>query len=70
MSYSPEVSPEVTRATADDLYRDALRALRARLLAGEFDRPRYLELIIELRKKFWVLTLPPQAWEKIVVERR
>ena len=68
VSCSPDVSPAVTREMADDLYKDALRALRARLIAGEFERPRYVELIIELRKKFWVLTLPLSAWEKICVK--
>jgi hypothetical protein len=65
---STEKSPAATREAADDLYKNELRALRARLLAGEFDRARYVELIIELRKRFWILTLPLSAWEKIVRE--
>ena len=66
---SPEAAPAVTREIADDLYRDELRRLRARLLSGEFDRAHYVELIVALRKQFWVLTLPLYAWEKIVVEK-
>jgi hypothetical protein len=66
---SPDAPPAVTREAVDDRYRDELRALRARHVAGEFDRPRYLELIIELRRKFWVLTLPLRAWETIVTEQ-
>jgi len=65
---SPDVPPAATREAADDLYKGELRALRARLIAGEFERPRYVQLIIELRKKFWVLTLPLAAWEKICVK--
>jgi hypothetical protein len=68
--HSGDLSPAVTREAADDIYKDELRALRARLLAGEFDRARYVELIIELRKKFWILTLPLSAWERIVTEER
>lgn len=68
--HSADVPPAVTREAADDIYKDELRALRARLLAGEFDRAAYVELIIELRKKFWILTLPLSAWEKIVIEER
>jgi len=66
VSCSPDAPPAETRDAADDLYKAELRALRARLIAGEFERPRYVELIIELRKKFWVLTLPLSAWERIV----
>ena len=65
---TPAMAPAATREIADDLYRDELRRLRVRLLTGEFDRAHYVELIIAARKKFWVLTLPLQAWEKIVVE--
>jgi hypothetical protein len=65
---TPDTPPAVTRDRADDRYRDELRQLRARLLAGEFDRPRYLDLIIALRRRFWVLTLPLPAWEKICTE--
>lgn len=68
VSCVPDVSPAATRDAADDLYKAELRALRARLLAGEFDRRRYVELIIQLRKQFWVLTLPLGAWERIVEE--
>jgi hypothetical protein len=70
VSHSADVSPAMAREAADDLYKEELRALRARLLAGEFDRARYVELIIELRKKFWILTLPLSAWERIVTEER
>lgn len=62
---TPETPPALVREQVDDLYKIELRALRGRLLMGEFDRPGYLERIIALRKKYWMLTLPLAAWEKI-----
>lgn len=60
-----DTEPGVVRVALSGLYKYELRRLRGRLIAGEFERARYLELIIELRKKYWLLTLPEWAWEKI-----
>lgn len=61
-----DMAPAETRELADDRYKEELRLLRGRLLAGEFDRRRYVDLIVALRKRFWVLTLPLAAWQRIV----
>jgi hypothetical protein len=60
-----QTEPASVRHALSGLYKYELRRLRGRLLSGEFDRLRYLDLIIELRKKYWLLTLPEWAWEKI-----
>jgi hypothetical protein len=39
--------------------------MRDRLRAGEFEKSQYLEMVVALRKKYWLLTLPLPAWEKI-----
>lgn len=65
LSPKPHTPPSVAREAIDDMYKFELRRLRARLLTGEFDRPKYVEAIVLLRKKYWMLTLPLRAWERI-----
>jgi len=57
--------PAIVRDALNDLYRYELRRLRGRLIAGEMLKPAYIELVIAMRKKYWPLTLPLGAWEKI-----
>ena len=57
--------PVLARGAVDELYKYELRRLRDRLRTGEVARPDYLAHVIALRKKYWVLTLPLAAWEKI-----
>jgi hypothetical protein len=57
--------PSVTREAADELYKYELRRLRDQLKAGQVARSSFLARVIALRKKYWVLTLPLAAWEKI-----
>ena len=57
--------PAFAREAVDELYKYELRRLRDRLRHGEVVRPDYLAHVIALRKKYWILTLPLAAWEKI-----
>lgn len=57
--------PVLVRDALSDLYRYELRRLRGRLLAGEVAKPHYIDFVISLRKKYWPLTMTPEAWEKI-----
>jgi hypothetical protein len=57
--------PQVVRDALNDLYRFELRRMRDRLRAGEMQKPEYLDRVVRLRKKYWPLTLPLPAWEKI-----
>jgi hypothetical protein len=57
--------PRFTRDALSDLYRYEIRRLRDRLLAGQVAKADYQGLVVELRKKYWPLTLTPAAWEKI-----
>ena len=60
-----ETPPALARDAANDLYRYELRRLRDRFRAGEMTRPSYLDRVVLLRKKYWVLTLPLSAWLRI-----
>jgi hypothetical protein len=61
--------PAVTRDALSDLYRYEIRRLRDRLRAGEVEKQDYQGLVIALRKKYWPLSLTPEAWEKICGRR-
>ena len=67
MGFAPtdHTPPALTRGAVDELYKYELRRLRDHLRSGEVDRSDYLARVIALRKKYWVLTLPLPAWEKI-----
>ena len=54
--------PGVVRAALNDLYRYEIRRLKRRLLAGEFPKTRYLDLVVELRKHYWLLSVPVDRW--------
>ena len=58
-------APAFAREAVDELYKYELRRLRDQLRAGDVERANYLGRVIALRKKYWVLTLPLSAWEKI-----
>jgi len=60
--------PAFARGAIDELYKYELRRLRNRLRAAEVERANYLDLVIGLRKKYWMLTLPLAAWERICQE--
>jgi len=59
---SPSTPPRVVRTALNDLYRYEIRRLKGRLLAGEFARDRYLDLVVELRQHYWLLSVPVQRW--------
>jgi hypothetical protein len=58
----PATRPEVVRSALNDLYRYEIRRLKGRLLAGEFDKVRYLDLVVELRMQYWLLSIPVARW--------
>jgi len=58
----PATRPDVVRGALSDLYRYEIRRLKRRLLAGEFDKERYLDLVIELRRQYWLLSVPVVRW--------
>jgi hypothetical protein len=60
-------APLVVRDALNDLYRYELRRLRDSFLAGKLQKPAFLAAVIALRKKYWPLTLQPDAWEQLVI---
>ena len=58
----PATPPDVVREALSDLYRYEIRRLKRRLLAAEFPKEHYLDHVIELRRRYWLLSVPVSQW--------
>jgi hypothetical protein len=58
----PSTSPEHLRDAVRDLYKYEIKRLRARHLAGDIARQDYAGHVIELRKRYWLLSIPTVRW--------
>jgi hypothetical protein len=63
----PDTRPAVVRQGLSDLYRYEIRRLKQRLLSGAFPKEEYIDRVIELRRHYWLLSVPIARW---VRERR
>ena len=57
--------PALVHEFVSDLYRHELRRLRDRLLKREFPKPEYHGRVVELRKRYWLVSMKPDEWLKI-----
>jgi hypothetical protein len=57
-----DTPPELLREFLNDLYRYELRRLRAALLAGAFPKPEYYGRVVELRRRYPLLSIKPGQW--------
>jgi hypothetical protein len=51
--------PELVHELISDLYRYEIRRMRQRLIRGEFVRSEYFGRIVELRRKYPLVSLKP-----------
>jgi hypothetical protein len=58
----PGTRPAVVRQALSDLYRYEIRRLKGRLLAVEFPKTEYIDRVIELRRRYWLLSIPVERW--------
>jgi hypothetical protein len=58
----PTSSPERLRDVVRDLYLYEIRALRRELLRGNIARNRYADHVIQLRRKYPLLSVPTEQW--------
>ena len=58
----PGTSPQQLRDAVRDLYKYEIKRLRDRLLAGQIERRDYAGHVVELRKRYWLLSIPMQLW--------
>jgi hypothetical protein len=58
----PTTPPQQLRDALSDLYRYEIRRLRGDLLAGRVRKQDYTPQVIELRKRYWLLSVPVDLW--------
>ena len=56
----PTTAPELVHEFVSDLYRYELRRLRDRLRRGEIAKKGYIDRVVELRRKYPLVSLEPQ----------
>ena len=54
--------PALVHEYVSDLYRHELRGLRDRLLRKDFPKSEYFGRVVELRKRYPVISLKPAEW--------
>lgn len=59
---TPETRPELVHQFVSDLYRHELRRLRDRLLRKDFPKREYFGRVIELRKRYGLISMRPADW--------
>jgi hypothetical protein len=57
-----DTPPARLREQINDLYRHEIRALRDRCRAGEFPVPELAPRVVELRKRYLLLSIPMERW--------
>lgn len=57
-----DTPPELAHEFVSDLYRHELRRLRDRLLRKEFPKHEYYGRVVELRKRYAILSMPAAEW--------
>jgi hypothetical protein len=58
----PTTKPELVHEFVSDLYRFELRRLRDRLVRKEIPRDGYFDRVVELRRKYPLVSLKPGQW--------
>lgn len=58
----PDTSPALLREQINDLYRFEIRGLRDRCRAGEFTTRELPARVVELRKRYLLLSIPTDRW--------
>lgn len=59
---TPHTRPELVSEFVGDLYRYELRRLKERLVRREIPREGYSERVIELRRRYLLVSLPVRYW--------
>lgn len=60
----PETTPARLRHYIHDVYLFEIRKLRDRCKAGEFPRRELAGRVVELRKRYMLLSLPEAEWQE------
>jgi hypothetical protein len=58
----PSTPPERLRDAVRDLYKYEIRRLRDEVLAKRIRKQDYAGYVVELRRRYWLLSIPTQLW--------
>lgn len=58
----PHTPPELAHEQLSDLYRFEIRRLRDRLVKGEIPKAGYADRVVELRRRYPLVSLKPWFW--------
>jgi hypothetical protein len=58
----PDTPPELLRDAMRDLYKYEIKILRSMLLARRFQKDEYAGKVIELRRRYPLLSVPTVLW--------
>lgn len=58
----PDTAPQPLRDAVRDLYKYEIRGLRDRVVSGAVPKPALAGLVVELRKRYWILSVPLERW--------
>ena len=58
----PDTSPRQLRDAVRDLYRYEIKRLRLSLLAGQIAKRDYAAHVVDLRRKYPLLSVPMERW--------
>jgi hypothetical protein len=61
---TPDTPPRMLRDAVNDLYRHEIRRLRDRCRAREFPVRELAPRVVELRKRYLLLSTPLSAWTR------
>ena len=57
-----DTPPQLLRDAVRDLYKHEIKRLKGRLLAREFPKGEYAAKVIELRRRYPLLSIPIELW--------
>jgi hypothetical protein len=58
----PDTPPQMLRDALRELYKYEIKVLKGRLLRKEFPKGEYAGRVIELRRKYPLLSIPMEYW--------
>jgi hypothetical protein len=59
---APETAPQTLRDAVRDLYKYEIRCLRDRVVSGDIPKAALAGHVVELRKRYWILSVPVEQW--------
>ncbi len=63
---TPATPPALVHEFVNDLYRYELRRLRHRLVIGEIPKAGYYDRVVDLRRKYPLVSIKPERWADVI----